>query len=63
MERMGPRPTWRRQTGASRERQGDPPAEPRQVHGVAPVEALTQARDYVVIQAKQWGPTGIETQR
>ena len=38
MERVGPAAYMAEQERRIRERQGDPPAEPRQVHGVAPAK-------------------------
>ena len=38
MERVGPAAYMAEQERRIRERQGDPPAEPRQVHGVAPAQ-------------------------
>lgn len=38
MEKVGPTAWMNEQERRIRERQGDPPAEPRQVHGVAPVK-------------------------
>lgn len=38
MEKVGPQAYLEEQERRIRERQGDPPAEPRQVHGVAPAK-------------------------
>jgi len=38
MEQVGPQAYMEEQERRIRERQGDPPAEPRQVHGVAPAK-------------------------
>ena len=38
MERVGPTAWMEEEERRIRERQGDPPAEPRQVHGVAPAQ-------------------------
>ena len=38
MEQVGPTAWMNEQERRIRDRQGDPPAEPRQVHGVAPVQ-------------------------
>ena len=42
MERVGPTAWMEEEERRIRERQGDPPAEPRQVHGVAPAQRPTR---------------------